>query len=356
METIYDYLKEYGKYSFLEEKFNEVDNVILSLISYIDLYGIVPSYKRGKITIKDASELFYKKYTKKEVDDNILAVRSASHMLGELAKTKRYQDLLLYNYEYKVTFDMQFGALCVLLPDKSVYVSYEGTDGYISGWKEDCMFSYKFPTDAQKEAVYYLDSVIGLFTHKVYVGGHSKGGNLAIIASMYCNPIIRHKIKAIYNNDGPGLRNKEFNSNYYKKISSKVYTYVPKESFIGMILNHQDTYIVVDSKNKKFFQHDAFSWLIQKNQFKRVELSDFSKKVEKGLNSWLDKLDDASREKFFNALFSILKKAEINELSEFKKAKFISIVKLITQTKNLDKETKNMIIMCFKNLLSEIRK
>ena len=54
MSTIYDYVDTYGKYTFLEKEFNEVDNVILSLISYVDLYGIVPEIGEGKITLKEA--------------------------------------------------------------------------------------------------------------------------------------------------------------------------------------------------------------------------------------------------------------------------------------------------------------
>jgi len=355
MKTVHEYLKEYGEYTFLEKEFNEVDNIILSLISYIDFSDIVPGMKMGKTTLKEASEKFYKKYTKKEIDSNIISVRNASNLLKEIAVTKRFQSLLLYNYKYEVTFDMQFGALCIMLPDKSIYVSYEGTDSYISGWKEDCMFTYMFPTKAQKEAINYLNKVVGLFTHKVYVGGHSKGGNLALVASMYANPLVKHKIKQVFNNDGPGLRKKEFKSHEYKKVSSKLVTYVPKYCLVGMLLRHNDNYIVVDSKNKNILQHDATSWIIEDNKFKRTEISDFSKKVENGVITWLDKLNDKQREKFVNSLFSIFKKAEINDLNQFKTSKLQSVIKILKETKNLDKETRSMIMTCLKSLYNEIK-
>ena len=69
--SIYEYLKEYGNYTFLEEEFNEVDNVILSLISYIDFQDIVPGLNGGKVTLKDACDKFYNRYSKKEVKSNI---------------------------------------------------------------------------------------------------------------------------------------------------------------------------------------------------------------------------------------------------------------------------------------------
>jgi len=355
METIRDYLKEYGKYTFLEKEFNEVDNVILSLISYVDFKGIVPGIKLGKITLKAASDKFFKRYTKKEIDSNMISVRNANYLLKDLADTNRFKDLLLYNYKYKVTFDMQFGALCIMLPTKKVYVSFEGTDSYVSGWQEDFMFTYMFPTNAQKEAVNYLNKVIGILSPKIYVGGHSKGGNLAIVASMYARPIIRHKIINIFNNDGPGLRKREFESKEYKKIEPKLVTYVPKYSLVGMLLRHSDKYIVVDSKNKNILQHDATSWLVDNDKLKRAEISDFSKRVEKGVITWLERLNDKQREHFVTSLFSILKKAEINDLNEIREAKISSVLKIIKETRNLDKETREMLITGFKDLYNEIK-
>lgn len=166
MGTIDTYLKEYGNYTFQEEEFNEVDAIIFSLLSYANLLDIVPESKKEKILLKDAALLFSKKYTVKEMNQNILSVKNASHLIGKLAKTKRFQNLKLYHYRYKVTFDMQFGAMCIEMPTKEVYVSFEGTDGYISGWREDFMFSYLFPTSAQKEAIQYLNEVTGLFGPK----------------------------------------------------------------------------------------------------------------------------------------------------------------------------------------------
>lgn len=356
MGNIETYLKNYGKYTFLEKEFNEVDNVILSLIAYVDLYDIVPGIKDGKITLKDASKKFYKKYSQKEINQNILAVRGASNLLKELASTKRYKDLLLYNYVYKVTFDMQFGALCIMLPNKNIYISYEGTDGYISGWKEDCMLACNFPNNAQLEAINYLNKVVGLFTRGVYVGGHSKGGHLAIVASMFCKNRVRHKIINVFNNDGPGLRIKEFESNKYKRINNKLVYIVPKGSIVGMLLCHNDNPIVVDSKARGIMQHNALTWIVAEDKFKRAKLSESSMKFDTAVATWIGKLDDKKRLDFINGLFSVLKKANINSLVELKKAKLDSTIKIVKEAKNMNKDTRSMLILYFKNLLSEIRK
>ena len=97
MRSIHDYLKEYGKYTFLEKEFNEVDNVILSELSYIDFSGIVPMIDGGSIKLKDASRLFYERYDKKEIKKNILSVREAEFLLKEIADSNRFKNLELLN-------------------------------------------------------------------------------------------------------------------------------------------------------------------------------------------------------------------------------------------------------------------
>ena len=356
MNNINTYLKDYGQYTFLEEPFNDIDNVILSQIPYIELDDIVPRIKEGKITIQEASHLFFAKNQKTEISKDILAVRSASYLLEELANTKRYKDLYLCNYEYKTDFDTQFGALCILLPNKTMYVAFEGTDGNLSGWKEDCMFACSFPTTAQKEAILYLDQVIKFFGPKIYVGGHSKGGNLALVSAMYCKAIHQHKIIQVFNNDGPGLRKKEFESKEYQKIKPKLKMIVPKTSMIGMLLRHDEPTMVVASSNSGIMQHDAFSWSIEKNHFIESTLSDFSKKIESSVLSWLSQLNDHQRKKFVDSLFGILKKADINHFKELKQAKLNSTIRILKETKNLDKETRHMLMSCLTGLIKEIRK
>ena len=70
----------------------------------------------------------------------------------------------------------------------------------------------------------------------VIVCGHSKGGNLALTASLGTGLLKRHKIKAIYSFDGPGLRKEEFSSFNYKNISKKLINIVPSQSMIGVLL------------------------------------------------------------------------------------------------------------------------
>ena len=100
------------------------------------------------------------------------------------------------------------------------------------GWEEDFKLSYEFPVPAQTDAIKYLNKNISLFDKKVIVCGHSKGGNLSLVGSMYTNFLKRTKIKEIYSFDGPGLRKKEFLSKRFKQTEKKYKHFICNQSMI----------------------------------------------------------------------------------------------------------------------------
>lgn len=355
MGNLHTYLKSYGKYDFYDRPFNEVDNVILSLITYIDFDGIVSKNKIDKITLLEASNLFYEKYDKKKIDSFMMSIRHASKMLGEIANTNRFKDVLLYNFSYKVDHNMQFGAITIKIPNQGIYIGYKGTDSVISGWKEDFMFTYMFPTPAQTEAINYLNNAVNFLENNIYVGGHSKGGNLALVASMYCKSSIRHKIKIVFSNDGPGLRIEEFNSKEYKKILPKLKSFIPRGSIVGLMLNRYDNSIVIDSKNKSIMQHDITSWLVVEDKLKRSNASNFSEKFDVAVDKWVNGLTTGEKAQITEIVFDIFDKADIHDLCEIGTSKLKMCMKLLKEAKNLPKEQRDMVSNAFKALIGELR-
>lgn len=60
MAGLLDYLDWRGDIPILCDSFNEVDNLVLSQLSYIDFEGIVPgNFKDTPVTVKQASEIFF---------------------------------------------------------------------------------------------------------------------------------------------------------------------------------------------------------------------------------------------------------------------------------------------------------
>ncbi len=59
MANIMDYLEWRGDLTFAQSPFNEVDNLILSELVYVEFAGIVPSPGKGSITLEEANTAFF---------------------------------------------------------------------------------------------------------------------------------------------------------------------------------------------------------------------------------------------------------------------------------------------------------
>ncbi|MDE5587473.1 MAG: DUF2974 domain-containing protein, partial [Bacilli bacterium] len=314
--TIKQYIQKQGQFTFQDLPFNDVDGLILSLLSYIDFEGIVSKDRSKQITLSKASDLFFKKYTSKEIKKFVPTfIRKLVLLFQMMATTERYKDILFYNYVKEIEQDTQFGALCMLLNDGTLFISFEGTDDSISGWKEDFQMSYQFPVLAQQKAGDYLRKNVSIFGPRVRIGGHSKGGNLAMASYLLSDFLIRAKVLCIYNNDGPGFRKKEYDSRVYKKMEKKLTMIVPEESLVGMLFRHSMNYEVVKSNSHSFFQHDGTSWLVEDTSFQKGKLSKKSKKLEKRIFQWINSYSDEEREKIFRIHIAKRRKQDVESIN-----------------------------------------
>lgn len=348
--SIEDYLKYYKDLSWEEEPFNDVDNLILSLISYVELDF---AFEKKKIlTIKEASDMYWNHFDKSTVDKNITMVKKSSYLIKKLATCKRYQNLILLNYENYVDEKMQFGAVMISLPNDMVYVSFKGTDHNIIGWKEDLQLSYLFPIPSQNRAIEYLNEHIKIQHRKIIVGGHSKGGNLALVSSMYCRPSIQRRIIKIYSNDGPGLRKEQILSKEYQNVVNRFRHIIPKNSLVGVLLSHKND-IVIDSSAKGFFQHDALTWRCYGGHFIEVDLHKAAKKRDTFTDNWLELYDDKEREKIVESVFNVFEVCNVTDLREIKNVKMDQILRKIRTLKNVDETTRNLILKTIKELMKQ---
>lgn len=348
MNSLFKYVSKYGNLSFKEEKFNDVDNVILSVLSYIKFDGIVSKGRMG-ITLKEAADIYFTRYSKKDLNNNIFSIKSAIKLFSFIKDYKRYQELVLYNYIYFDSSDEQFSALCIKISDDLIYVSFEGTDEVVSGWKEDLELSYMFPIPAQLDAISYLNKSIKLKDKKIIVGGHSKGGNLAVVAAMYCNFYIRNKIIKIYSNDGPGFLEEEINSRKFKRIKSRYVHLIPNCSIVGVLLNNSNDK-VIKSSSKGILGHDALTWEVEDNHFVSSDLNKDSLVLKNIMIKWLDEYSFEKRMICVSELFKILKSNNIYTLLDLKKKGIMGVIKIIKDSKEIDEVAKEM----FKQLLTLI--
>lgn len=342
--NIYNYIDNYGIYSFDEKEINLVDKVIFSFLSYVNFQGIV---KNDKITINEAGRMHLGLHKLDEV--NIIAVKEANKLLRYIKDTIRYKDCILYNYVYEGTEHLQFSAICIEFQKNKVYVSYEGTDQLISGWKEDIVLAYRTNTLSHKKAIRYLNKHFTFTNKQLIVGGHSKGGNLALIASMYANFLVRSQIKEIQNVDGPGLLDQEFYSHEFKRILDRYKHIIPDNSFVGMLLNNTNE-IVIKTNTNGPITHNIAYWEIKNDKFVFNELSPYSDELRKDILKWLTATHKNDIRKLAKNFQNIFESAGIDSLIDIKKKKRL-IFNLIEESRNMEPEAKRVLINFLKMVI-----
>ena len=328
MTNLFDYIKKYGNKSFFEKDLNDIDCMILSLIPYLEFTKFITSPKY-KIRLGEALKLFLANYTAKEYYKRGLIERDCYSLAKKLVGKNRYSNILIYNYEYRNNETQQFGAMCMKLPNNTIFIAFEGTEDTLVGWEEDFALCYQFPVRSQVDAINYLNKAIKIYDGPIIVGGHSKGGHLALVSSMFSHLFIKNKIKKIYNFDGPGLRKKELASLKYKLMERKLRHIVPNYTLFGLLLRHTEKYEVVKANKKGILAHSLFSWEVKDDKLVKTKLSTISKNLDKSVNIWLDDHNDAKRKYMFQAMFELLRRANIKSLMETTKiSNAINIIKM----------------------------
>ena len=341
--TVFEYIEQNKNITFNEKKFNEIDNIILSLISYLDF-----SYIEGINTIENMGRIYLERHKLKEIAKAGWAQKDAYLILEKLIESERYKNIKIQNYIYIATEEEQFSAVTFIINKKLKYVAFEGTDHLMVGWKEDFELSYKYPVPAQIHAIKYLKNATKLFGPKIIVGGHSKGGNLAQISAMELNIFKKLKIKKIYSNDGPGLRQKQFKSLKYKIIRKKLEHIVPENSVVGVMLRH-DKYRIVKTNKKTIMSHIPSTWLIENDKLIETQLSPKSKRLEIKIIEWLNSHDDETRKLLIDTIFSVLEKSGITNTMKLTDIK--CIINVIKEIRNIDKQTKDLTIEFINSIL-----
>lgn len=332
--NIFNYIKRYGDIPFEEKEFNEIDNTILSLLSYLDFSNI--SYNTLEIVGKE----YLSKYKLKEISKYGFSAKDAYKVLSKIINKNRFKKIIIEDYEYN-NKNMQFKAITFRINKKLKYISFSGTDQYIDSWRESFYLLSSFLVPAHYEAIKYVNKHIKLFGPKVIIGGHSKGGNLALISGIYTNYLKKYKIKNIYNNDGPGLRVEEFNSKKYQKIKKKYIQIIPHNSIYGVSLINEKHY-VIKSKKISFLSHSISSWCVKGDRFISTNLSKKHEKLEHKLHNWIDNHPEEERKKIVDTIFDTIEKCEIEDIMNLKK--FKNIVKVIKELKQIDEESKELAI------------
>ncbi|WP_054742267.1 Mbeg1-like protein [Cellulosilyticum ruminicola] len=360
MANIVDYLIWRGDLTFAQAPFNEIDNLILSLVSYINFDGIVPGpMYRDIITLEDASKLFFKMYSEEELKVQTISTKLVPFILKKVAATERFRHIGLCKYVSTIDYtdEKQFAALHILLGDGTTYISYRGTDDTLVGWKEDLKMTYITPVPAQIDALAYLEETTKRSRRIIRLGGHSKGGNLAMYAGIMCHSRLKRRILKIYNNDGPGFNKEIIESKNYREMLHKIKTIVPESSVVGMLLEHEEEYLVIKSGNKGILQHDIMEWEVMGNSLIYLEgISENSKRLNDSLTALLGKLEANEKQKFIETVFEALEATGARTVNELMVEKIKNISVILKTLNTMDEKTKDMVTKTIMFLAGEYSK
>ena len=348
-----EYIKWRGDLTFDERELNVVDSLIFSMLSYETFDGIL--YHQNALTLKEVSDIFFTIYKEEDLKNRKTFTNRSYELLKAMAASPRYQSLILSNYVNDIDNDanLQFCALTIEHKNKWKYVVFRGTDDTFIGWKEDFMMTYKDEVLSQKKAVDYLHTIFNqdtlitkvFQTYDYYIGGHSKGGNLAIYASGQVSKHIQKRIKRIDNFDGPGFSKKTWALDSMQSIIPKIHTYIPTASFFGRMFEHHGNLYVVNCKQIGLLQHNLYNWLIDVDKLSYADdVSDASDKAVNGLNELLEDLSNEEREKLIENLFNIFDTLHIYNYNDLTKLEINKIIKALFELNELSEKEKKVII------------
>ena len=345
MANIFDYIK-WRDISLEKVEFNEVDNLILSRLSYFPFDGIIS--KDEEITLKEA----YARTKIMGTTGRTLQVEDID-LYPLLAKSTRFGKCFITNFVNKVEPEQekQFSGVTVILPDGTIYVSFRGTDNTIVGWKEDFNMSFSDLVPSQIDSVEYLNNVAKKYKNMLRVGGHSKGGNLAVYAAAFSSDETKKQIIEVYNNDGPGFSDKVIESKEYNEILKKVHTYIPQTSIIGRLLEHKEKTTIVKSTETGIMQHDLYSWQVLGDKFVRAKQTNYSDFIDNTITNWLKEVSPKQREEFVDTWFNILNSTNVKTVNELSSKWFRNVGTMIKTYSNLSSETKRMMTKTLRALL-----
>lgn len=351
MGNIIDYLKRAHGLSFQEHPFNEVDNLILSQISYLDFDGIIDK----PIPLRDAFTKMMRRDPQHNRTNGLGSESLMTFALFELmAKSRRFGSAVLSHYACKTNEHLheQFAALSVSLSNRFTYVAFRGTDDSLVGWREDFEMSYRV-VHAQASAVAYLNSVARDIDGPLLVGGHSKGGNLAVFAGAMCCDAARRQVQVVYCNDGPGFCADVIPDKRLDEVESIVQRFVPYYCIVGALMGRRKAKVVASS-GKGIMQHSAFTWQVEGSCFKREDA------VAPGSVGYSNVLDDVirrypkeKRQVVVDSLFNLFEQMGCSKVSDIASVRSNQAVSSLKALANLDIDVQEAVEGLFAPLIGE---
>ena len=339
MANINDYLLWRGDIPINEEfRFNEIDSIILARFSYL-------IFDKIEMNEKETIESISKKM--RDFENEEFRYNGDKELITYLGESKRFKNMIVTDYVQTndKEIEQQFGAITIHISEEEMYISYIGTDSSIYGWKEDFNMAFMENVPCQKEGKKYIEKIAQKYPNKkIRIGGHSKGGNVAIYSAITTSKKLKNRIIKVYNYDGPGFNKNIINKYNNDEIISKIETYIPQDSIIGRLLNHKEKMTIALSLEKGILQHDIYSWQVLRDDLIHSEKNtDISEDIDKTMTEWIELTTNEQRKIVIDAIFELFYSTDSETFGEMSKNISINLPKILKKYGEIAKEDKEMI-------------
>ncbi len=343
-ENIIDYVRTESD-DFTTRAVCRVDSLVFSCLAYLRLP--TDAHAAG-----DEEGLCLKDLFRLEWLDgmcgNLHDPQSSAELLAAAAGSSRFKDVRVNSYVTHTDerAEQQFSAMTFSLSPHETFVAFRGTDNTLVGWKEDFNMAFQHAIPSQIAATRYLERVAARTTGRIWCGGHSKGGNLAVYAGMTCPNEVAVRLARLFSHDGPGFLDEAMTQGRWSESSTIVDKTIPQSSVIGMLFECQEpNYRVVRSHSVGFAQHDPFSWEVDGCDFvteSRVGLG--ASLLDSSVNAWLVSTSPEERERFVDAVFSVLGASGMATIGGIKRGWRTAVPKMLVAAAVLPEQDRKLVI------------
>ncbi len=343
MANIFTYLAWRGDLDMRTTPFGDVDFLILCRMAYAPFDGVLTASMQPQMTLHDAAERILAA-AESSAADRFFHLKEDESLLRMLAESARFGACQLGGFVN--VFDTekreQFCAVTAFLPDGTAAAAFRGTDGTVIGWKEDFDLAVSEAVPAQLDAVRYVTDLSAAFSGGLRLGGHSKGGNLAVYAAAFCPAEVNARILTVRNFDGPGFQQETVASGAFLSIAKRTHTILPTSSVVGMLLEHSEDYTIIDSKSVGVWQHNPYYWQVERGGFVTVSSrTNSSMFVDDTLKQWVAGMSREERGKLIDGLYAVVSAADGRTLHDLWNRK--SIKAIVKAAGNIDEPTRAIL-------------
>lgn len=350
MKTLYDFVKAYKDETLDSSTFCDVDALVFSALSYLDIDKIIPL--SGEMSFDEVFSLANWKALKKSTwlpgyDKKLIKI---------LLESKRYTNLKIsHSLETSKTETIsRFYVVRFYIPGDISFVIFRGTDKTFFGCVENLKFALPGEIESISTAREYLKNVIDAGNEKVVIIGHSKGGTIGQYGYIGLPSEYRSKVIKVYNLDGPETKD-GIPSDLIDEANEKILKIVTYRSIFGLLLDSNHDYKVVNGKSYGLFHHMVYNWEVNDKELKYVNKpSKRTLKRRDTVAAFLSKRSDEDVSLIIKDVESILHKSNIYYFRDIRLVRlfkaYIQALKLLFNKKR-SKEDVKFVFMCMKVFL-----